>query len=354
VGHRAPPAQGQAGGRGRPRSGHRARDRQAAGDRRPQHHQRPGAGRQGGVGDPLRDRGARRRLPPARSQLAQRRLRRRAADPRGLPAAGHGVPPRPHLDPVPADVRRRRDRAVEARSLRRDHRRLGGDAADLRAAREGRAQRPDLPDHRRDRHRQGDGGAGDPQHLEPQDQAVRRARLRLDPEGADRVDPVRPREGQLHRRDRSAPRLLRAGPGRHDLPRRDRRARHRAPAEVAAGARAARDQAGRRRSHGQGRRPGPGRDQPRPARGGQPRRLPRRSVLPPERDPRRAAADARAPRGHPRAGQPLPTRHRRPAQHADDVWPRRDERDAGPRLARQRPRDAQRRRARRPRCPTAR
>ena len=48
---------------------------------------------------------ARRRLPPPRSQLAQRHLRRRPAHPRGLPAAGHDVPHRPHQDPVPDDCR---------------------------------------------------------------------------------------------------------------------------------------------------------------------------------------------------------------------------------------------------------
>ena len=54
---------------------------------------------------------------------------------------------------------RRRDRAVEEGSLRHDARRVAGDARDLRAPREGRAERADVPDHRRDRHRQGDGRA---------------------------------------------------------------------------------------------------------------------------------------------------------------------------------------------------
>ena len=43
-------------------------------------------------------------------------------------------------------------------------------------------------------------------------QAVRRARLRLDPARADRVDAVRPREGQLHGRRQPARRLLRCRP----------------------------------------------------------------------------------------------------------------------------------------------
>ncbi len=63
-----------------------------------------------------------------------------------------------------------------------------------------------------------------PQRLAAQEQAVRGARLRRDPARSHRVDAVRSREGLVHRRGRAAPGLLRAGPGRHHLPRRDRRA----------------------------------------------------------------------------------------------------------------------------------
>ena len=47
--------------------------------------------------------------------------------------------------------------------------------------------------------------------------------LRLGPARADRVDAVRPREGQLHRRDHRSPRRVRRSARRHDLSRRDRR-----------------------------------------------------------------------------------------------------------------------------------
>ena len=55
------------------------------------------------------------------------------------------------------------------------------------------------------------------------DCAVRPDQLRGDSRNAARKRAVRPREGRVHRRDRAAAGLLRAGQPRHAVPRRDRR-----------------------------------------------------------------------------------------------------------------------------------
>ena len=87
---------------------------------------------------------------------------------------------------------------------------------------------------RRERHRQGAGGARHPRAL-----GARRAALRADPlrrpasRGA-RVRAVRSREGRVHRRRRRQARPHRAGRRRHALPRRDRRHGAGQPGEAAA------------------------------------------------------------------------------------------------------------------------
>ena len=127
------------------------------------------------------------------------------------------------------------------------------------------------------------------------------------PPHADRVRAVRPRARRVHGRRSRARGRVRGGRRRHAVPRRDRRAAADAAAEAPARARGARGAAHRRDAAAQGRRPRHRRDQPRPARGGQPRHLPPGSLLPPRgRAPARAAA-ARAPRGHPGARRALPT-----------------------------------------------
>ena len=76
------------------------------------------------------------------------------------------------------------------------------DAADLRADPAHRAHRLDAAADRRDRLRQGRGGAHHSQALAAGHRAVRRLRLRLGVGEPDRERAVRPREGRLHRRGR--------------------------------------------------------------------------------------------------------------------------------------------------------
>ena len=75
--------------------------------------------------------------------------------------------------------------------------------------------------------------------------AVRRGQLRRDLAEPDRERALRPRARQLHRRRPAAARLLRAGRRRHAVPRRDHRDAGRAPGEAAARARVARGDARR-------------------------------------------------------------------------------------------------------------
>ena len=134
------------------------------------------------------------------------------------PARQPGSPrPRPrrralrgHRHPQPADARGPA------------HRRAGGADRLLRAG------------ARRERHRQGAGGARDPRALAPRasDRSCRSTAARS-PRGAG-VRAVRPREGRVHRRRRRQARPHRAGRRRHALPRRDRRHGARQPGEAAA------------------------------------------------------------------------------------------------------------------------
>ncbi len=103
-----------------------------------------------------------------------------------------------------------------------------------RADRPGGADRRLGADHRRERHRQGAGRRGDP----PQQPAARRAVRQGEP-GRHLVDAVRerdvrPRQRRLHRRPGGPQGPLRDGRPRHDLPRRDRRARPLLAGEAAA------------------------------------------------------------------------------------------------------------------------
>ena len=90
-------------------------------------------------------------------------------------------------------------------------------------------------------------------------------------------------------------RAARDGARRHRLPRRDRRAAARAAGEAPARDRDARGAARRRRPRAQDRRALHRRHEPRPRGGGVARRLPARSLLPPERDDADHPAAARAP-----------------------------------------------------------
>ena len=78
-------------------------------------------------------------------------------------------------------------------------------------------------DHRRVGHRQGARRADHPSAQPARHVSVRRHQLRGDSRDAARERDLRPREGRVHRRGRSAAGLLRAGRSRHAVPRRDRR-----------------------------------------------------------------------------------------------------------------------------------
>ena len=171
--------------------------------------------------------------------------------------------------------------------------------------------------------------------------------LRGDSRDAARERDLRPREGRVHRRRRSAAGLLRAGRSRHAVPRRDRRddagdageaAARAAGAHVPAPGRAQRAVGGRARDRG---------DQHRSGRGGAEGQAARGSVLPAERVRVPAAAAARAEGGSAAAG---PGVHQR-VQHAQPEVDRRrrSARRCGcssSTLAGQRARAAQRHRAR--------
>ncbi len=108
--------------------------------------------------------------------------------------------------------------------------------------------------HRRDRHRQGDGGARDPLPQRAARDAADQGELRRDPRNAARIGAVRPRPRRLHRRDDEQEGQVRARRRRHDLPRRDRHDEPGAAGEAAARAAGARVRAARIRAHAEGRR----------------------------------------------------------------------------------------------------
>ena len=181
----------------------------------------------------------------------------------------------------------------EARGLRLHPagRPLAGDAGNLPRARPPDADRSHRDDHGRIRHRQGAGRARAARLRQAPQRPVRGHQHGGDPARPHRVRAVRPREGRLHRRQHPQLRPLRAGRGRHAVPRRDRR-----HADGGADAASARAAAGRihhrrrphpdqgRRAHHRGHQQGPAHPHPAGA-------VPRGPVLPPQR---RAAAAAAA------------------------------------------------------------
>ena len=115
---------------------------------------------QGGLGHALRGLGARRRLSPARSELAQRHLRRRPARPRGRTCARA----RCSASATRTSSSSRLQDVVEIELSKKDRfdMMLGASPAmrEIFAHLEKVApSRADVPHHRRDRHRQGDGRA---------------------------------------------------------------------------------------------------------------------------------------------------------------------------------------------------
>ena len=99
----------------------------------------------------------------------------------------------------------------------------------------------------------------------------------------------------------AAARQVRAGVGRHAVPRRDWRPAARPAGQAAARDPGGRDRARRRDQADPDRLPADRRDQRRPRAGGEGRPLPRGPLLPPQRHPDPDAAAARAARGHPGA-----------------------------------------------------
>ena len=120
-------------------------------------------------------------------------------------------------------------------------------------------------------HRQGAGGADHPPAQPARAAAVRADQLRGHSRDAARERDLRPREGRLHRRLRSARGLLRAGRSRHAVPRRDRRDDAGHAGEAAARAAGAQVPAPRRPPRAVGGRAGDRRHQRRPARRGEER-----------------------------------------------------------------------------------
>ena len=184
----------------------RPRAAQSAQERRHRMHRRA-PDRAGQRGDRRRgDQGRRLRLPHQADRAAapedSARQDRRAP---GHAARGQGAAPP----------------AARAGQLRQHDRQQRDDAEGLSDRRAGGADVGVGVDLGRVRHRQGAGGA-DHSSAEPaRAAAVRADQLRGHSRDAARERDLRPREGRVHRRDRSPRGLLRAGRPRHALPRRD-------------------------------------------------------------------------------------------------------------------------------------
>ncbi len=143
--------------------------------------------------------------------------------------------------------------------------------------------------HRRNGHRQGDGGARSSTHAaRERDHAAHQGELRGHSRNAAGIRALRPRARRVHRRHRSTKRgrFALADGGTIFL---DEIGTMSAAAagEAAARAAGARVRAARRRAHAEGRRARHRRDQPRPEADGGRGQVPGGSLLPPQRDPDR-------------------------------------------------------------------
>ena len=215
----------------------------------------------------------------------------------------------------------RRRHGVAQQAARAPDRQEHADAGAAGRDRSRRPQRRQGPDHRRKRRRQGDRVARHSLRQPARQHDVCAGQLRRPARNAARVGAVRPRQGQLHRRLSRQARQARVRAHGHGVPRRNRRddAAHAGP--VAALPRDRRNPAGRRRRRRAPRqRAHHRRDASQPARHDRAGHVPRRPLLPAERDPDHGAAAARAPRGHSRSWSPTsstssspPTARRSPA-----------------------------------------
>ena len=118
------------------------------------------------------------------------------------------------------------------------------------------------------------------------DHADDQGELRGDSRNAARIRALRPRPRRVHRRHLYQEGAIRAGRGRHDLPRRDRHHLAHGAGEIAAGPPGSRVRAARRRAHAASRRAGDCRDQSRSAAAGLGRQVPRGPVLSAQRHSR--------------------------------------------------------------------
>ena len=220
-----------------------------------------------------------------------------------LPREAHqpAAPQGPALAPdralaIACRVRRGRGALARDRALWPARRPLAGNAARVPADLARGAHRGHRVHPRRERHRQGTGGARGARHEPPARAAVPCGELRRAVAQPDRKRNLRPRVRQLHRRRTPAPGLLRTRARRHAVPGRGDRDAAGAAGEAAAGA-------GDRHLHARGLHAGAAdrcaRDrgnQPRCGRGGGERPHARRPALPAQRIPHRLAAAARARR----------------------------------------------------------
>ena len=118
--------------------------------------------------------------------------------------------------------RRLREELSAALRARPDRRQVREHAQGLRARPPGGPVALDDPRRGRERHGQGARRAGDPHALAALGRAVRHGQLRLDADRPARVEPLRPRQGRVHGRDRQQEGPLRGRRRRLDLLRRDR------------------------------------------------------------------------------------------------------------------------------------
>ena len=175
------------------------------------------------------------------------------------------------------------------------------DAVAVRARAGRGAERLHHPDPRRERHRQGAARPRHPRREPARGRALHRRLVRRPDRDAPRERALRPREGRLHRRRPPHQGEVRAGRGRHPVPRRDRRHQPQAAARPPARARGPPLLPHRRQRAGLGGRAHHRLHQPRPQEGGRGPRVPRGPLLPPARHRHHAAAAAGAQGGHARS-----------------------------------------------------
>ena len=143
-----------------------------------------------------------RRVPLHHQAVQERRSAGRAAQ-RARAAAAGGREPRAAAEPAGA-----------REPLRRDHRPQPADEAGVRPDHPGGAEPDDDPDQRRERHRQGARRARAAPELDARRPRVHHRQLRQPAAGSARVEPLRPREGRVHRRRSTRRRACSSSPTR--------------------------------------------------------------------------------------------------------------------------------------------